>query len=105
FLKLHACCIQTHICCGVHSTRTGSHVSNSDIILKSARVKLPTWGAWDILKGTWLEWSRCFEEGIHVSTRGTIHDQRNVSQGGLDQRDCSSDWTRSQNHSAGCQRA
>src|SRR6266567_1218696 len=77
-------------------------VSNSDIILKSARVKLPSWGAWDILKVTWLEWSRCFEEGIHVSTRGTIHDQRNVSQGGLDQRDCPSDWTRSQNHSANC---
>jgi hypothetical protein len=30
-------------------------VSNSDIILKSARVKLPSWGAWDILKATWLE--------------------------------------------------
>src|SRR5438094_9986038 len=77
----------------------------ADIIPNSARVKLPSWGAWDILKATWRLWSRCFEEGIHVSTRGTIHDQRDVSQRGLDQRDCSSDWTRSQNHSAGCQRA
>jgi hypothetical protein len=27
-------------------------VNNRDIILKSARVKLPSWGAWDILKAT-----------------------------------------------------
>ena len=58
-------------------------VSNRDIILKSARVKLPSWGAWDILKATWLKWSRCLKEGTHVSTRGTIHDQRDVSQGCL----------------------
>src|SRR5258708_14454019 len=76
-------------------------VSNSDIILKSARGKLPSWGAWDILKATWLSGSRCLKEGTHVSTRGTIHDQRDVSQGDLDQRDCPSDWTRSQNYSAG----
>src|SRR6266849_9107351 len=80
-------------------------VNNREIILNSARVKLPTWGSWDILKAAWLQWSRCLKEGTHVSTRGTIHDQRDVSQGGLDQRDGPSDWTRSQNHSAGRQRA
>src|SRR5947209_577283 len=80
-------------------------VNNRDIILTSARGKLPRWGAWDILKATWLLWSRCLKEGTHGSTRGTIHDQRDVSQGDLDQRDCPSDWTRSQDHSAGCQRA
>ena len=37
-------------------------VNNSDIILKSARVKLPSWGAWDIHKATWLLWSRCMKE-------------------------------------------
>src|SRR2546430_16753856 len=83
----------------------GRVVSNSVIILSSARVKLPIWGAWDILKATWLEWSRCLKEGTHVSTRGTIHDQRDVSQGSLDQRDCPLDSTRSQNHSTGRQRA
>src|SRR5713226_7744590 len=82
-----------------------SSVNNRDIILNSARVKLPTWGSWDILKAPWLQWSRCLKEGTHVSTRGTIHDQRDVSQGGLDQRDCPSDWTRPQNHSADRQRA
>jgi hypothetical protein len=78
-------------------------VNNSDIILTSAREKLPTWGAWDILKATWLSRSRCLKEGTHVSTRGTIYDQRNVSQRGLDQRDCPSDGPRSQNHPAGRQ--
>lgn len=82
-----------------------THVSNSDIILKSARVKFPNWGAWNILKATWFRWSRFFEEGIHGSTRGTIYDQRTVSQGRLHQRDCLSDGTRSQNHSAGRHRA
>src|SRR5438876_195742 len=80
-------------------------VNASDIILKSAKGKLPSWGAWDILKATWLTWSRCLKEGTHGSTRGTIHDQRDVSQRDLDQRDCPSDWTRSQNHSAGRHRA
>src|SRR6266566_6389087 len=61
----------------------GHIVSNRDIILKSAKVKLPSWGAWDILKVTCLLWSRCLKEGTHVSTRGTIHDQRDVSQGYL----------------------
>jgi len=67
------------------SFRFRQSVNNSDIIPKSARVKLPTWGAWDILKATWLLWSRCLKEGTHVSTRGTIHDQRDVSQGCLNQ--------------------
>src|SRR5450755_3340746 len=80
-------------------------VNNSDIILISARGKLPTWGSWDILKATRLQWSQCLKERTHVSTRGTIHDQRDVSQGCLDQRDCSSDGTRSQNHSASRHRA
>jgi hypothetical protein len=62
----------------------GAHVNNSDIILTSARGKLPSWGGWGILKATWLLWSQGFEEGTHVSTRGTIHDQRDVSQGRLD---------------------
>jgi len=30
------------------------NVNNRDIILKSAGVKLPSWGAWDILKAMWL---------------------------------------------------
>src|SRR6266550_4717117 len=78
---------------------TPASVSASAIILKSARGKFPSWGAWDILKATWLTWSRCLKEGTHGSTRGTIHDQRDVSQGGLGQRNCASDRTRSQNHS------
>jgi group II intron reverse transcriptase/maturase len=89
---------------GYDITTIQKNVNASDIILTSARVKLPSWGAWDILKATWLTWSRCLKEGTHGSTRGTIHDQRDVSQGGLDQRDCPSDGTRSQNHSAGRQR-
>src|SRR5258706_3884828 len=88
----------------LHLTLVRSPVSNRDIILKSARVKFPTWGAWDILKATWHQWPRCLKEGTHVSTRGTLHDQRDVSQRGLDQRDCPSDGTRPQNHSADRQR-
>src|SRR6266571_7094817 len=37
---------------GLHRPAPVQSVSNRDIILNSARVKLPSWGAWDILKLT-----------------------------------------------------
>src|SRR5258708_10468620 len=50
---------------------------------KNAGIKIPTWRTWGILKQQGKSVPSCFKEAIHVSHRGTVHDQRYVSQRGF----------------------
>ena len=60
-----------------------TNVSIGGKLPKNAGIKFPSGRAWGILKQPGKCVPSCFKEAIHVSHRGTVHDQRFVSQRGF----------------------